>query len=84
MNQQDETIGTIKGRLEALNRSLVSERNSEQYYETLLEKTPPDTEENIGMRRMYQDLKEEEKKHVATLETLIKQWEQRMKELSEK
>ena len=61
MNFHDETTKTIKSRLDVLNKGLVSENNSVQYYKTLTEKTPEDTEENIGARRMYQELMEEEK-----------------------
>ena len=61
MKFHDETTKTIKSRLDVLNKGLVSENNSVQYYKTLTEKTPEDTEENIGARRMYQELMEEEK-----------------------
>ena len=42
----EETVKTIQARLDVLKKSLVSEENSVQYYETLLEKTPADTQEN--------------------------------------
>jgi len=78
---ENETVRTIQGRLEILNKGLVSEENSVQYYDTLIEKTPEDSEENIGKRRMYAELKQEELKHVERFKTLIRQWEAKLSEL---
>ncbi len=83
MTDHPETKGTIQGRLDVLRKQLVSEQNSVQYYLTLLEKTNEDSEENIGARRIYQDLHEEEKKHVKFFEEQIKFWEQKLEEASE-
>ena len=81
MTEQEETIESIQGRLNILNKGLVSEENSVQYYETLLEKTPSDTQENIGIRRMYEELKQEETQHVAKFKSLIAHWNERLKTL---
>ena len=64
MDFDQETIKSVQGRLGILRNGIVSEENSVIYYKTLLEKTPNDSEENIGIRRMYADLMEEEKQHV--------------------
>jgi len=78
----EETVKTIQARLDVLKKSLVSEENSVQYYSTLIGKTPQDTEENIGTCRMYEDLHEEEKKHVKTIQDLLTYWEKRLGEIS--
>ena len=74
----EETVNTIQARLDVLKKSLVSEENSVQYYQTLIGKTPQDTEENIGTYRMYEELHEEEKKHVKTIQNLLSHWEKRL------
>ncbi len=79
MTDQKETIESIQGRLNILNKGLVSEENSVQYYETLLEKTPADSQENIGIRRMYEELKQEETQHVEKFKSLIEHWNERLK-----
>ena len=81
MEIDKETIKSVQGRLNILRKGIVSEENSVNYYKTLLEKTPEDTEENIGVRRMYADLMEEEKQHVERFRELITQWEKKLKEL---
>ena len=81
MKQNFETVDTVQGRLEVLNKSLISEENSVQYYETLLEKTPSDSEQNIGRRHIYEELHQEEKKHVATIQALLDYWESKLDEL---
>jgi rubrerythrin len=81
MEFDEETIKSVQGRLNILRKGIVSEENSVNYYKTLLEKTAEDTEENIGIRRMYGDLMEEEKQHVARFRELITQWENKLKEL---
>lgn len=81
MEFDEETVKTVQGRLDILRKSIVSEENSVNYYKTLLEKTPEDSEENIGIRRMYTDLMEEEKQHVERFRELISQWETKLKEL---
>ncbi|MBI5426712.1 MAG: hypothetical protein HZA02_00360 [Nitrospinae bacterium] len=83
MESAEETSGTVQGRLNVLKKSLVSEENSVQYYKTLIDKTPLDTDENVGAARMYGDLREEEKKHVETLSALIDYWERRARELQD-
>lgn len=80
MNTEKETAQAIQGRLEVLRKALVSEENSVVYYQTLFEKTPGDTEENIGVRRSYEDLRKEETKHVVTIQSLITHWEKQLKE----
>ncbi len=82
MNQGEETKTTIQGRLKVLSKSLLSEENSVQYYQTLLENTSQDSEEKIGERRMYEDLKEEEKQHVKVIQGMIKHWEGELDKLS--
>ena len=76
-----ETKESIQARLNVLSKSLVSEENSVVYYENLLEKTPSDGEENLGTRRMYAELRDEEKKHVATIQSLLEHWKSELKEL---
>jgi hypothetical protein len=47
-----------------------------------LEKTLEDSEENIGIFRIYADLMEEEKQHVEQFCEIIAQWKNNLKELS--
>ena len=82
MNSANETEATIKSRLNILKKGLISEENSVQYYQTLLDKTPNDTEEHVGARLMYQDLKDEEAKHVVRFRELIAHWENQLKKLN--
>ncbi len=81
MDFDEETINSVQGRLNILRKGIVSEENSVNYYKTLLEKTLEDSEENIGIRRMYADLMEEEKQHVERFRELISQWENKLKGL---
>ena len=81
MEANQETVKSVTGRLNVLRKGLVSEGNSVQYYQTLVEKTPEDSEENIGARRMYEEMIHEEKKHVEKFEDLIRRWEDKLKEL---
>ena len=81
MKSNKETLGTVEGRLDVLRKGIVSEENSVNYYQTLTDKTPEDTDVNKGMRRMYNDLMQEEKKHVTRFRELISQWEQKLKDL---
>ncbi len=81
MKPGEETIKTIRGRLEVLEKTLVSEENSVQYYETLLKNTPENTEENIGARKMYHDLQEEEKGHVKRIKELTDHWKNKLQDL---
>ena len=62
MESNKETHGTVQGRLEVLRKGIVSEENSVNYYQTLIDKTPEDSDVNEGMQRMYYDLMLEEKK----------------------
>lgn len=80
METKNETIRTIQGRLKVLNKALVGEENSVQYYETLFNKAPGDTEENMGAMRMFQELREQEKGHVKTMRALIDQWGRKLQE----
>jgi rubrerythrin len=75
MDKTEENKATIQARLKVLNKSLVSEENSVQYYQTLLENTAPDSDEKIGERRMYEDLQAEENKHVQVIRDMIQLWE---------
>ena len=81
MSPNEETVKTIQARLDILNKSLVSEENSVQYYQTLINNTPQDTEENIGAIRMYGDLHDEEQTHVKTIQNLLAQWGKRLEKL---
>jgi hypothetical protein len=51
----------VQGSLDIVRKGIVSEENSVNYYKTLMEKTPGDSEENIEICRIYTDLIEEEK-----------------------
>jgi rubrerythrin len=79
MESNKETPETVQARLNVLRKGIVSEKNSVNYYKTLIDKTPEDSETNIGMRRMYYDLMLEEKLHVKRFEDLILKWENRYK-----
>ena len=79
MDKGEENTITIQARLKILNKSLVSEENSVQYYQTLLENTAQDSDEKIGERRMYEDLQKEERKHVQVLRDMIQYWEGKLK-----
>ena len=81
MDKGEENKVTIQARLRVLNKSLVSEENSVQYYQTLLENTAQDSGEKIGERRMYEDLQKEERKHVQVLRELIQYWEDKLKNI---
>lgn len=81
MNKGEENKTTIQARLKILNKSLVSEENSVQYYQTLLENTAPDSDEKTGERRMYEDLQAEERKHVEALQAMIQHWENELNKL---
>jgi len=80
MENEKETAGIIQGRLEVLYKGVISEENSVQYYESLVKKTSGDSEEEIGKRRMYEDLKQEEMKHVEKFRSLIKYWEEKLEQ----
>jgi hypothetical protein len=76
MDKGEENKSTIQARLKILNKSLVSEENSVQYYQTLLENTAQDSDEKIGEYRMYEDL--QEKKHVQVIRDMIQYWEDKL------
>ncbi len=76
-----ESKESIQARLNVLSKALISEENSVQYYEGLLEKTPENTEGDLGTRRMYEDLRDEEKRHVATIRSLIEYWKVQLRQL---
>jgi rubrerythrin len=78
MDKGEENKTTIQARLKILSKSLVSEENSVQYYQTLLENTAQDSDEKIGEYRMYKDLQEEENKHVQVLQDMIRYWEEKL------
>ncbi len=81
MDKEEETKAMIEARLKILNKSLVSEENSVQYYQTLLANTGSESEEKIGEQRMYEDLQAEEKKHVKVIRDMITHWENKLKGL---
>ena len=81
MEKGEENKVTIQARLKVLNKSLVSEENSVQYYQTLLENTSPDSDEKIGERRIYEDLQAEERKHVQVLQTMIQHWQSELNKI---
>ena len=81
MEANKETPTTVQSRLDVLRKGIISEENSVNYYQTLIDKTPEDSETNIGMRRMYFDLMLEEKMHVERFKELISNWEQILKDL---
>ncbi len=81
MENEKETAGTIQARLEILYKGVISEENSVQYYETLIQKASGDSDEIIGQRRMYEDLRQEELKHVERFKTLIAHWEEKLGKL---
>ena len=81
MDKGEETKTTIQARLRVLNKSLVSEENSVQYYQTLLKNTAPDSDEKIGEMRMYEDLQAEEVKHVQVIRDMIQHWESELKKI---
>ena len=81
MEPNKETPATVQSRLDVLRKGIISEENSVNYYQTLIDKTPEDSEANIGMRRMYHDLMLEERNHVARFQELILKWEQALKEI---
>ena len=80
MESDKETRETVQARLDVLRKGIVSEENSVNYYQTRVDKTPEDSDANVGMRRMYHDLMLEEKKHVERFRELILEWEQKLKE----
>ena len=51
MDFDEETKKSVQGRLGILRKGIVSEENSVNYYKTLLDKNPEDSEENIGILR---------------------------------
>ena len=53
-----ETIKSVQDRLNILLKGIVNVKISVTDYKTLLEKTPEDSEVNIGIRRMYVGLME--------------------------
>ena len=81
MEIDKETKKSVQARLNILLKGIVNVKISVTDYKTLLEKTPEDSEVNIGIRRMYADLMEEEKQHVERFRELISQWEKKLKEL---
>jgi rubrerythrin len=81
METNKETQETIESRLDVLRKGIISEENSVNYYQTLIEKTAEDSDSNIGKRRMYEELMLEEKKHVERFQELIEKWQQALKDL---
>jgi hypothetical protein len=58
MEIDKETIKSVQARLNILLKGIVNVKISVTDYKTLLEKTPEDSEVNIGIRRMYVGLME--------------------------
>jgi len=82
MENENETTATIQARLEILYKGVISEENSVQYYETLIEKSAGNSDEAIGQRHMYEELKQEELKHVEKFKSLITHWEEALGKLT--
>ncbi len=80
MESDKETPETVQARLDVLRKGIVSEENSVNYYQALIDKTLEDSDANIGRRRMYYDLMLEEEKHVERFRELIREWEERLKQ----
>ena len=78
MGPEKETAESIESRINVLKKALVSEENSVLYYQTLIEKTQGDSEAERGTRRMYEDLEQEEIKHVKTIRSLLEYWTERL------
>lgn len=81
MEPNKETPESIEGRLEVLRKGVVSEENSVNYSQTLIDKSPENSEVNKGFRRMYYDLMLAERNHVARFHELISFWEKKLKKL---
>ena len=81
MTRHEETPATIRGRLDVLSKGLISEENSVQYYQTLIDKGTAGDEKQEGRLRMFADLKAEEEKHVQRFRELIEFWQNKLKEL---
>jgi hypothetical protein len=73
----------VQGRLDILQKGIVSEENSVIYYKTLGVKIHMDSERNIELCRMYNDLIEEEKQYVKRFRELILQSGKQIEELSD-
>ena len=81
MEPNKEAPESIEGRLGLLCKGIVSEENSVNYYQTLIDKTPENLEVNKGFGRMYYDLMLEERNHVARFHELISFWEKNLEKL---
>jgi rubrerythrin len=80
MEFDKETPETVQARLDVLRKGIISEENSVNYYKSIVDKSPEDSDTNIGMKRMYDDLLLEEKQHVERFRELILIWEHRLKQ----
>ena len=80
MEFDKETPETVQARFGLLRKGIISEENSANYYKSIVDKSPEDSDTNIGMKRMYQDLLLEEKQHVERFRELILKWENRLKQ----
>ena len=63
-----------------LRKVIISEENSVNYYKSIVDKGPEDSDTNIGMKIMYQGLLLEEKHHVERFRELILKWENLLKQ----
>ena len=53
MEFDKETPETVQARLGVLRKGIISEENSANYYKSIVDKSPEDSDTNIGMKRMY-------------------------------
>jgi len=81
MKQNFETVDTVQGRLEVLNKSLISEENSVQYYETSVRKDTQRLRTKYWETPHIRRTASRGKKHVATIQALLDYWESKLDEL---
>ena len=79
MEFDKETPETVQAQFGVLRKGIISEKNYANYYKSIVDKSPEDSDTNIGMKRMYEDLLLEEKQHVERFRDLILIWENRLK-----
>ena len=80
MEFDKETPETVQAHFGVLRKGIISKENYTNYYKSIVDKRPEDSDTNIGMKRIYQDLLLEEKQHVERFSELILKWENRLKQ----
>ena len=80
MEFDKETPETVQAQFGVLRKGIISKENYTNYYKSIVDKRPEDSDTNIGMKRIYQDLLLEEKQHVERFSELILKWENRLKQ----